>query len=66
MIGRAIAKALIGLGTMLALTYVNYRLNGGPPIREVYKEVKREREHHEDEAFKANGGRIYVDNCVVR
>lgn len=68
--GIAVGKILMEVAktalrcTLTAATslYVSYRINGGPPIRELYRSVKTERENAEAAAQKQFKGKIVLEN----
>ncbi len=53
MVGKVLGRIALGLGVSTAMAYANYRINGGPPIREVYKQCREERIRAEEEKVKA-------------
>ena len=42
-IGKVLGKVAIGIGATTLAVYAEYRIQGGPPLRKLYKQVKAER-----------------------
>ena len=42
-LGRFLAKLGIGIAATSLAVYADYRIKGGPPIRQLYRQVKAER-----------------------
>lgn len=46
-IGKTAIRAVVGVAATALAIYADYRVKGGPPIRQLYRQVKAEREMRE-------------------
>lgn len=42
-VGKVLGRVALGIGACTLAVYADYRIKGGPPIRQLYKTVKEER-----------------------
>lgn len=64
MIVKAIGKVVLGVGVSGAVIYADYRMRGGPPLRELYRTVKAERIRTERENELAMKQPVYCEGRV--
>ena len=64
-IGKACLRFVCGIFVFGGLIYVNYRMEGGPPLRKVYKEVRDKRIQQEIEKAKKEGRIVYLNDYEV-
>lgn len=48
-VGKVLGKLALGIGATTIAVYADYRIKGGPPLRQLYKTVKAERLRTEEE-----------------
>lgn len=61
---KAIGRVVLGIGVSSAVIYADYRMRGGPPLRELYRTVKQDRIRTENENRKAMMQAVYTEGTV--
>lgn len=64
MVVKAIGRVVLGIGVSSAVIYADYRMRGGPPLRQLYKTVKADRIRTERENELAMRQPVYCEGRV--
>ena len=64
MVVKAVCRVALGIGVSSAVIYADYRMRGGPPLRELYRTVKQERIRTERENELAMKEPVYCEGRV--